>query len=52
LRFGLIGLFTIPFFHEAENIVYAVAILAGICFAAAVILAANYKRLTQVKTVV
>lgn len=52
LRFGLIGLFTIPFFHESENIVYAVAILAGICFAAAVILAANYKRLTQVKTVV
>jgi len=51
LRFGLIGLFTLPFFHEAEHIIYAVMILAAICFAAAIILAAIYKRLSQAKAV-
>lgn len=52
LRFGLIGLFTLPFFHTAENIVYAVVILATICFAAAIILAVIYQQLARVKTVV
>ncbi|MCW5906491.1 MAG: MFS transporter [Chitinophagales bacterium] len=44
-RVCLIALFTIPFFHEGTNILYAVAVLAAICFAAALILGVKYKAL-------
>jgi MFS family permease len=52
LRFGLIGLFTIAVFSRSRKHCLCSSNIGYICFAAAVILAANYKRLTQVKTVV
>jgi MFS transporter, DHA3 family, macrolide efflux protein len=44
-RLCLIGLFTLPFFHTGTYIIYAVVIMALICLAGALVLAANYKRL-------
>lgn len=38
LRLLLIGIFSLPFFHESGNITYAVVILSIICFAGAGIL--------------
>ncbi|MFN8287083.1 MAG: MFS transporter [Chitinophagales bacterium] len=51
LRMCLIALFTLPFFHRGGNIVYAVGIMAVICFAGAAILLLNYKRLVHLREV-
>lgn len=45
LRLCLIAVFALPFFHTGVNILYAVAVMAAICFAAAIILLVNYKAL-------
>jgi MFS family permease len=44
-RICLIAFFTLPFFHEGVNILYAVAVLAVICLAAALVLGIKYKAL-------
>lgn len=44
-RLCLIGLFTLPFFHDKTQIIYAMAVLAFICFTASGILWMWYKRL-------
>ncbi len=44
-RLCLIALFALPFFHAGINILYAVAVLASVCFIAAAILIVNYKAL-------
>ncbi len=51
LRMCLIALFTLPFFHAGSNIVYAVGVMAVICFAGAFILLLNYKRLMHLRVV-
>ncbi len=51
LRMCLIALFTLPFFHAGTNIVYAVGVMALICFAGALILWLNYNRLMHLKVV-
>jgi MFS family permease len=45
LRVCLIGFFTLPFFHNGVQILYAVGILGIICVAASVILQVYYQRL-------
>ena len=47
LRLCLIGVLTLPFFHEGTNIVFAVAILSVICFAGASILTYYYSSLAE-----
>lgn len=47
LRLCLIGTFTLPFFHQSTNIIYAVAGMAVICFIGAAILFVNYKYLAK-----
>ena len=47
LRLCLIGTFSLSFFHQSTNIIYAVAVMAVICFAGAAILFVNYKYLVQ-----
>ena len=49
-RLCLIGLFTLPFFHTAAQIQYAMAVFAVICFAAAIALWAQYGKLMQEPT--
>lgn len=49
LRLCLIALFTFPFFHEKENVVYAVALFSAICFAGSLMLRVNERRLTGVR---
>jgi MFS family permease len=44
-RVCLIGVFTLPFFHHATQILFAVGILGVICVAASVILSAYYQQL-------
>ena len=44
-RVCLIGVFTLPFFHLGQNIVYAITALAIVCFIGAIILGLNYKKL-------
>lgn len=47
LRMCLIALFSLPFFHEASNILWAVGALMVVCFTAVGILAYNYQRLMK-----
>ncbi len=47
LRLCLIGAFTFPFFHQGINVLYAVVVMAFICFAGAAILFINYKQLAK-----
>lgn len=51
LRLCLIAAFTIPFFHRGKNVLYAICVLAIICFAGAAILILQRKKLQQVSTV-
>jgi len=46
-RMCLIGAFTLPFFHQSTNVLYAVMSLAVICFGGAAILFINYKALVK-----
>jgi MFS family permease len=45
LRVCVIGVFTLPFFHNGTQILFAVGILGIICVAASVILSAYYRQL-------
>lgn len=45
LRLCLIAAFSLPFFHSGLNIIYAVGVMAIICFTAAAFLSASYKKL-------
>jgi len=49
LRLCLIGLFTLPFFHKGDNIIYTVALMSAICFAGAFILWNIQDRLNKEK---
>lgn len=49
-RLCLIGLFTLPFFHNGAQVAYAMAVFATICFAAAIALTVQYKKLMQEPT--
>lgn len=50
LRLLFIGLFTVPFFHAADNIRWAMMIMGGVCAFGAVILLSLYKKLDVVAT--
>lgn len=52
MRLCLIAVFTLPFFHKGTNITYAVLGLAVACFAGAVVLGINYKRLVKEPVVI
>lgn len=47
LRLTLIGLFTVPFFHHGNNILYTVALLSVICFSSTAILVAILNKLNK-----
>lgn len=51
LRMVLVGFFSLSFFHEANNILWAVLVLAVTCFAAVAVLAYNYRRLKNMPEV-
>ena len=46
-RVCLIGLLTLPFFHQGTSIILSLAILAAICCAGAVVLIFQYKKLMR-----
>ncbi|HLP50336.1 MAG TPA: MFS transporter [Chitinophagales bacterium] len=52
LRLCLIGTFSLAFFHQGVNVVYAVGTMAVVCFAGAAILWANYQKLIKQPDVV
>lgn len=47
MRLCFIAVFTFPFFHQGTHIIYAVCGLAAACFAAALVLGFNYRRLLK-----
>jgi len=47
MRLCLIGLFGLPFFHNGENIVYAMPVMAAICLLGAILLMVNYSKLMK-----
>lgn len=49
LRLLIIGLFSIPFFHEGNNVLLSVGVLSLVCFSGAIILSLLVRRLNSQK---
>lgn len=49
-RLALISLFSLPFFHQNENIVFAVGTMSAVCLYAALYLTVRYRSLLELNT--